>query len=188
MHLHCSIPRPTIADPPPCPPSPLAVGIAPPPTRTTAYLRPHIGVFFAFSFCDLNPFSWVFFLWGWGSSCCVSSRFGAGELHIMVDAMVVGTRFWTREVLRFCEMAELHFCLLVFLQVSAISELFFLIFNVFYASVGIRTEAVMMRYASGKNRGRKVDFFTSARYASGLKPRPNDQNNRGKNTFLHWCV
>jgi len=85
-------------------------------------------------------------------------------------------------------MAELHFCLLVFLQVSAISELFFLIFNVFYASVGIRTEAVMMRYASGKNRGRKVDFFTSARYASGLKPRPNDQNNRGKNTFLHWCV
>ena len=67
-------------------------------------------------------------------------------------------------------------------------RIFFLIFNVFYASVGIKTEAVMMRYASGKNRGRKVDFFTSARYASGLKPRPNDQNNRGKNTFLHWCL
>ncbi|QCD86504.1 hypothetical protein DEO72_LG3g1027 [Vigna unguiculata] len=39
-----------------------------------------------------------------------------GELHIMVDLMVVGTRFWTREVLRFCELAKLHFCLLVFLQ------------------------------------------------------------------------
>ncbi|QCD86228.1 hypothetical protein DEO72_LG3g749 [Vigna unguiculata] len=64
MHLHCSVPRPTIADPPPCPPSPLAAGVAPPPTRTTTYLRPHIG-----------------------------------ELHIMVDVMVVGTRFWTREVL-----------------------------------------------------------------------------------------
>jgi len=84
-------------------------------------------------------------------SCCVSSCFGAGELHIMVDLMVVGTRFWTHEVLRFCELAELHFCLLVFLQVSAILELFFLIFNIFYASVGIRTEAVMMRYASSKN-------------------------------------
>jgi len=67
----------------------------------------------------------VFFLKGWGSSYCVSSRFGAGELHIMVDVMVVGTRFWTREVLRFCELAELHFCLLVFLPVSAISEFFF---------------------------------------------------------------
>jgi len=106
----------------------------------------------------------------------------------MVDLMVVGTRFWMREVLRFCELAELHFYLLVFLQVSAISELLlFFIFNIFYASVGIRTEAVMMRYASGKNRGRKVDFFTLARYASGLKLRPNDQNNRGKNPFLHWC-
>jgi len=45
----------------------------------------------------------------------------------------------------------------------------------------------MMRYASGKNRGRKVNFFTSARYASSLKPRPNDQNNCDKNPFLHWC-
>jgi len=62
---------------------------------------------------------------------------------------------------------------------------FFLISIVFYASVGIRTEAVMMRYASGKNRGRKVNFFTSARYASGLNPRPNDQNNRSKNPFMH---
>jgi len=45
----------------------------------------------------------------------------------------------------------------------------------------------MMRCALGKNRGREVNFFTSARYALGLKPRSNDQNNRNKNSFLHWC-
>jgi len=39
MHLHCSVPRPTIADPPPCPPSPLVASVAPPPTRIAAYLR-----------------------------------------------------------------------------------------------------------------------------------------------------
>ena len=105
--------------------------------------------------------------------------------------MVVGTRFWTREVFRFCELAELRsgstrrytcwwfplmvvetqgdprmvmeaffseahiFFLLVFLQVSAISELFFLIFNVFYASVSIRTETVMMRYARVRTEAEK---------------------------------
>jgi len=37
-----------------------------------------------------------------------------------------------------------------------------------------RTEAVMIEYASGVNRGRKVTFFTSAIYTSGLKPGPKD--------------
>jgi len=48
-----------------------------------------------------------------------------------------------------------------------------------------RTEAVMIKYVSGVNRGRKVTFFASAIYASGLKPRSKIQNNRGKNTLLH---
>jgi len=34
-HLHCSVPRPTITDPPPCRLSPPATGVVPPPMRTT---------------------------------------------------------------------------------------------------------------------------------------------------------
>ncbi|QCD85651.1 hypothetical protein DEO72_LG3g171 [Vigna unguiculata] len=75
MHLHCSVPRPTIADPPPCLPSPPAASVAPPPTRIAA--------------APPSSAHW-------------------GELHIVVDLMAVGTRFWTREVLRFCELAELR--------------------------------------------------------------------------------
>jgi len=45
----------------------------------------------------------------------------------------------------------------------------FLIFNAFYASVSIRTEVVMMRYASDKNRGRKVNLFLLAQ--ASLKQR-----------------
>jgi len=37
-----------------------------------------------------------------------------------------------------------------------------------------RTEAVMIEYASGVNRGRKVTFFTSTIYVLGLKLRPKD--------------
>ena len=37
-----------------------------------------------------------------------------------------------------------------------------------------RTEAIMIEYASGVNRGRKVTFFTSTIYALSLKPRPKD--------------
>ena len=53
-----------------------------------------------------------------------------------------------------------------------------LIFFLFLMSIlGLgysRTEAVMIEYASGVNRGRKVTFFTSAIYTSGLKPGPKD--------------
>jgi len=69
-----------------------------------------------------------------------------------------------------------------------ISATFFLIFNVYYASVAIRTEAVMMGYASIENRGKKMTIFASAAYASCLKSRPNDQNNRDNKSFLHWCL
>jgi len=44
----------------------------------------------------------------------------------------------------------------------------------------------MMGYASVENRDRKMTPFASAAYVSGLKPRPNDQNNRGGKCFLHW--
>jgi len=37
-----------------------------------------------------------------------------------------------------------------------------------------RTEAVMIEYASGVKRDRKVTFFTSAIYTSSLKPGPKD--------------
>ena len=67
-------------------------------------------------------------------------------------------------------------------------QLFFLIFNVYYASVAIRTEAVMMGYVSVENRGKKMTLFASAEYASCLKSRPNDQNNHGRKSFLHWSL
>jgi len=60
---------------------------------------------------------------------------------------------------------------------------FLLIFNVYYTSVAIRTEAVMMGYASVENRGRKMTLFTSAAYASGLKSMLNDQNTSADLTF-----
>jgi len=66
-----------------------------------------------------------------------------------------------------------------------ISATFFLIFNLYYALVAVRTEAVMMRYASVENRGRNITLFASAAYASCLKPRPNDQNNSDNKSFLH---
>ena len=68
------------------------------------------------------------------------------------------------------------------------NSFFFLIFNAYYASVAIRIEAVMMEYASVENRGRNITLFVSAVYASGFKPRPNDQNNRDRKSFLHWWL
>jgi len=33
-----------------------------------------------------------------------------------------------------------------------------------------------------------TDLLVSSQYASGLKPRQNDENNRGQKSLLHWCI
>jgi len=40
--------------------------------------------------------------------------------------------------------------------------------------------------ASGDNRGQKAPLLASPQYASVLKPRQNDENNRGQKPLLHW--
>ena len=59
------------------------------------------------------------------------------------------------------------------------------------ASITIRPETKIsfldVNNASVRNRSINVTLFSSVIYVPVLQPRPNDQNNRGRYPFLHWC-
>jgi len=56
------------------------------------------------------------------------------------------------------------------------------------APVHLRLRHKSASMASGDNRGQKTPLLTSAQYASVLKLRQNDKNNRGKKLLLYWCL